>query len=62
MDFAASFSEEHLPSLNKHLRGRSFVAGGAFSAADVAVFFACAPAVAAAAARLAGKSLDLSRW
>eukprot|EP00752_Nemacystus_decipiens_P003614 g3331.t1 len=64
LDFAALFSEEHLPSLNKHLRGRSFLAGDAFSAADVAVFFACAPAVAAAAAAadLSGKSLDLSRW
>eukprot|EP00903_Cladosiphon_okamuranus_P011159 g10532.t1 len=62
LDFAASFTEEHLPSLNKHLRGRSFLAGGDFSAADVVVFFACAPAVAAAPARLAGKSLDLCRW
>ncbi|CAM9306002.1 unnamed protein product [Pylaiella littoralis] len=60
LDFAASFSEEHLPSLNQHLRGRSFLAGSSFSLADVAVYFACSPIVAAAAP--AGEALDFSRW
>ncbi|CAN0268515.1 unnamed protein product, partial [Ectocarpus sp. 6 AP-2014] len=61
LDFSASFSSEHLASLNKHLPGRSFLAGGAFSLADVAVYFACAAAVAAAPPA-AGKQLHLCRW
>ncbi|CAN0429097.1 unnamed protein product, partial [Hapterophycus canaliculatus] len=60
LDFASSLSPEHLPSLNKHLNGRSFLAGGAFSLADVAVYFACASAVASAAPATA--ELDLARW
>ncbi|CAN0314332.1 unnamed protein product, partial [Scytosiphon promiscuus] len=65
VDFAPSFSPEHLTSLNAHLAGRSFLTGGAFSLADVAVYFACASAVAGAAgagAAAAGKQLDLARW
>ncbi|CAM9423951.1 unnamed protein product [Ectocarpus sp. 4 AP-2014] len=61
LDLSASFSSEHLASLNKHLAGRSFLAGGAFSLADVAVYFACAAAVAAAPPA-AGKQLHLCRW
>ncbi|CAM9177524.1 unnamed protein product, partial [Ectocarpus sp. 8 AP-2014] len=61
LDFSASFSSEHLGRLNKHLAGRSFLAGGAFSLADVAVYFACAAAVAAAPPA-AGKQLHLCRW
>lgn len=61
VDFASEFSSEHLPSLNKHLAGRSFLAGGAFSLADIAVYFACASAVASDGT-LAGKQLDLARW
>lgn len=61
LDFSDSFSSEHIASLSKHLAGRSFLAGGAFSLADVAVYFACAAALASAPPA-AGKQLDLCRW
>ena len=62
LDFATSFSSEHVSSVDQHLKGRSFLAGESFSVADVAVYFACASAVAAADAASAKKSLDFSRW
>eukprot|EP00904_Undaria_pinnatifida_P008338 jgi/Undpi1/4634/HiC_scaffold_18.g07988.m1 len=62
LDFATSFTPEHLGSVNRHLKGRSFLAGEVFSLADIVVYFACAPAVTAANAASAKNSLDLSRW
>ncbi|CAN0519192.1 unnamed protein product, partial [Laminaria digitata] len=62
LDFASSFSPEHLGGVDQHLKGRSFLAGEAFSVADIAVYFACASAVAAANAASAKNSLDFSRW
>ncbi|CAN0351620.1 unnamed protein product, partial [Ascophyllum nodosum] len=62
VDFATSFSAEHVAGVDRHLSGRSFLAGGAFSLADVAVYFACAGVVAAADASFSRKTLNFSRW
>ena len=60
VDFATTFSAEHVAGVDRHLSGRSFLAGGAFSLADVAAYFACAGVVAAADASFSKK--NFSRW
>lgn len=65
LGFASSFSSKHLASVDRHLHGRSFLAGNDFSLADIAIFFASASTVAdavAADATSARKTLDFSRW
>ncbi|CAM9342609.1 unnamed protein product [Discosporangium mesarthrocarpum] len=62
LGFAATFTAEHIPSMDAHLLGRGFLAGKALSLADICAYFACAGTVAKMDTSSFKATLNFSRW